>query len=571
MGSGMNIQSYVDLGWSVFPVKGPHYSADYNDSKTPFKGFSWKPYQSRKPTTQEITQWQQSTPRMSIAAPTGPINNFIVIDIDSNDWMLQFPNADFGVTWKSRSTRGCHFFYQWEDWMLDIPSTGSEIGDIKGFDIRGQGGYVVVPNPNDSARTWEVHPSDQPLAKMPEWIKAFLLSALSKKKQAQKTSTPAVEITEGNRHDSFLRLTGKLHRAGFLPPDIIQLLSPLAEKVSFGPELVSLVNDIATRYPITRREELRAESMQALLSEPEPPLEWLIEGLWVDKARGFIAGHPGTGKTWIALDMILSVATGTLCMSKYRPAYKAPCLLVEEEASRRNLQRRVHSMARARQIQPDQLSSVFHITQQFSNIPRDSQQIIDIILKYGIKLVVFDSLREVHSAKENSSDEMAVVLRAFKEISVVGNCAVVLIHHLNKSNGDTGTNKTVFERMRGTGSLWAWRDCILGVEGEEDSRVAKCSFQFRDADSPAPIQITRTVGEMTGAIALEAVSLEESEEFLEKSQEVLAYLKTQISGATRNSICKAIDGRRQDNLAFLKRMEKLGLVQKSGSSLVVPN
>ena len=106
------------------------------------------------------------------------------------------------------------------------------------------------------------------------------------------------------------------------------------------------------------------------MSESEPPLEWLIEGLWTDKSRGLSAGHPGIGKTWIALEMLLSVATGTLCMGKYKAAYKAPCLLVEEEASRLNLQRRIHAMARGRGLVSSDLASLFHITRQFANIPR---------------------------------------------------------------------------------------------------------------------------------------------------------------------------------------------------------
>lgn len=563
----MNAQSYAELGWSFFPIKGPHYGADHNDSKTPFKGFSWKPYQSRKPTNQEITQWQQNTPKMSLAAVTGPINNFIVVDIDSSDWRLRFPDADFGVTWKSRTTRGCHFFYQWEDWMLDIPSTGSKIDDLEGFDIRGQGGYVAVPNDNDPARSWEVHPADQPLSKMPDWIKTFLLNALKKNKQKKTVDVSA--ISPGNRHDSFLRLTGKLHRAGFVPSDIVTVLSPLAEKAGFGEEIEPLVTDVVNRYPIERREALRPESMESLLLEPEPPLEWLIEGLWVDKAKGFIAGHPGTGKTWIALDMMLSVATGGLCMAKYKPAYRAPCLIVEEEASRRNLQRRIHCMARARQLQPSDLSSLFHITQQFASIPRDNAQIIDTILANKIKFVVFDSLREVHSAKENSSDEMAVVLKAFKEISVVGQCSVLLIHHLSKGGPDNG-NKSIFERMRGTGSLWAWRDCVLGIEGEEESTVCRCTFQFRDADSPSPVKITRHVGTTSGAIGLEAVSLEESEEFIEKSTEIITFLRSQLAGASSNQIFKAVGGNRAEVLSTIKRLCRTGKLGKSGAVYVVP-
>jgi hypothetical protein len=565
VGASVNIQSYVDLGWSVFPVKGPAYGKDYKDTKKPILD-TWKPYQSRKPTPEEVADWLKRFPKSSVGAPTGPINGIFVVDIDSNAWQARFPDADFGTTWKSTSKRGCHYFYKWQDWMHNIKTTGTEIGKIDGFDIRGEGGYVVLPNENDPERKWNYAPTEGQIEILPKFLREFFEQNVSRSKSS---AVVISEITEGNRHSSFLALTGKLHRAGLEPAEIIQILAPTANATGFGPELVPLVQDVVTRYPIERRKELNAESVEALLLEPEPPLEWLIEGLWVDKAKGFIAGHPGVGKTWIALDMLISVATGGMCMGKYKPSYKAPCLIIEEEASRRNLQRRIHVMARARGLKPADLSSLFHITQQFSSIPRDGKQITDFVLKHGIKLVVFDSLRAVHSAKENSSDDMVPILKSFSEISIAGQCSVVLIHHLSKSNVENAS-KNVFERMRGTGSLWAWRDCILGIEGEEESDTCKCTFQFRDADSPAPVQIKRCVGAMTGAIGLEASSLEDSEEFVEKTQQVVEYVRTQFGGSSRNQICKVLDGRKQDNLKLLKQMVKKGFLEKSGPKLVVP-
>lgn len=564
----MNLSDYINLGWSVFPVKGATYGKDYDDSKSPL--IKWEDYQTRKPTPAEVSTWMARMPKMSIGLVTGPINGFFVIDIDGNDWVTKLPNADFGITWKSVSKRGCHYFYKWEEWMEKYPTTKSKVGDIKGFDIRGAGGYVVAPNGNDSLRAWQVSYS-QPLAVMPDWLREFLKTNLILKSQ-KKPLIPLMEVSKDshNRHQAFLSYTGKLHRAGMAPADIIQILSPLAQSAGFNSELEALVTDVVSRYPIDRREKLRAESMQALLLESEPPLEWLIEGLWVDRSKGFIAGHPGVGKTWIALDMLLAVVTGGLCMGRYQAAYKAPCLLIEEEASRRNLQRRIHSLARARNLKPEDVAQLYHITQQFTNVPQDAKQITDFVSTHGIKLVVFDSLRAVHSAKENSSDDMVPILKAFSEISIVGGCSVVLIHHLAKSNVENAS-KNIFERMRGTGSLWAWRDCILGIEGEEDSTVSKCSFQFRDADAQSPIKITRHVGVTTGAIGLEAVALEESPEFLERTDEIMAFIKSQISGASGNQIFKAVGGNRADVLGHLKRLQRAGTLTKTGASYVVPN
>src|SRR6266699_3516369 len=41
------------------------------------------------------------------------------------------------------------------------------------------------------------------------------------------------------------------------------------------------------------------------------PRDWLVEGLWPQRAVGFIGGQPKAGKSWLALDLAISVATGT--------------------------------------------------------------------------------------------------------------------------------------------------------------------------------------------------------------------------------------------------------------------
>lgn len=319
-----------------------------------------------------------------------------------------------------------------------------------------------------------------------------------------------------------------------------------------------------------QRGHLRLESMDKLLLEPDPPLDWLIEGFWTDKSRGFIAGHPGVGKTWIALDMLISVCTGGLCLGKFKPAYSAPCLLIEEEASRRNLQRRIHALARARGLEASALSSLFHITRQFAKLPRDRDEIISMIKANGIRLVVFDSMRRFHSAKENSSEEMQVILDAFAMIGISAQCSVVLIHHLSKGGADN-SGKSIFERMRGSSDLWAWRDCIIGVEGEEDADTAVCSFQFRDAEATPQIQVRRSVGALTGAIGLEAVGLSETEEARARVCAIQEFVRAHLGGCSRNEICKGVEGRRADILRVIRGMERQGLLVISGAKLLVPD
>jgi hypothetical protein len=44
---------------------------------------------------------------------------------------------------------------------------------------------------------------------------------------------------------------------------------------------------------------------------------WLVEELWGARSVGVIGGAPKCAKTWLGLDMALSVATGTACLGKY--------------------------------------------------------------------------------------------------------------------------------------------------------------------------------------------------------------------------------------------------------------
>lgn len=313
---------------------------------------------------------------------------------------------------------------------------------------------------------------------------------------------------------------------------------------------------------MTEKNPLKLESVTQLLTESEPPLEWLIENIWVDKSRGFIAGNPGVGKTWLALDMLLSVCSGQLCCGKYR-VKRGAVLLVEEEASRLNLARRVHALARHRGIKDTDIPNFFHMTRQTVKMPRDVSEIGLFALENDIKLIVFDSLRRFHTANENSSSEMQEVLDSFGNLCTVTEASVVLIHHLSKGARETD-NRAVFERMRGSSDLWAWRDCVIGVEGEDGADMVNLSFQFRDAESTGSVTVKRSVNPSSGAISLEAMDALESPEFMERSELIISWMKTQYGPVSQNAVFKAIRGRRSDFIKTWHLLVKRGLIEQNG-------
>ena len=66
----------------------------------------------------------------------------------------------------------------------------------------------------------------------------------------------------------------------------------------------------------------------AMLAPPDPNDQtWLIEGLWSAHSVGIIGGQPKCGKTFLALDLAVSVASGTPCLRHF-PTPKAGRVLL---------------------------------------------------------------------------------------------------------------------------------------------------------------------------------------------------------------------------------------------------
>jgi hypothetical protein len=79
-----------------------------------------------------------------------------------------------------------------------------------------------------------------------------------------------------------------------------------------------MVSESNQPLPMVRVAEIRCEDQAQ---------RWLIEQLWGESAVGVIGGAPKCSKTWLGLDMALSVATGTACLGKYAVPRAGPVLV----------------------------------------------------------------------------------------------------------------------------------------------------------------------------------------------------------------------------------------------------
>lgn len=134
------MQYLLQSGYSIIPV---------GSNKTPL--VSWKEYQDRLPTEEEVIQWWGSADGTTvgeyhdagIGIVTGKVSGLTVVDID----VKEEPVTDRGVfpltyTVQTRSG-GYHLYYEYDGGGV---RTGSDqYKDYPHVDIRNDGGYVVAP------------------------------------------------------------------------------------------------------------------------------------------------------------------------------------------------------------------------------------------------------------------------------------------------------------------------------------------------------------------------------------------------------------------------------------------
>jgi hypothetical protein len=168
-----------------------------------------------------------------------------------------------------------------------------------------------------------------------------------------------------------------------------------------------------------------------------PPTEYLVDGLVVEGSAVLFAAREKAGKGLIALDMLVSIVTGTPFLD--RVVKEGPAIYVALEENIGTLKSRLH----ARWPSHDDIP--LYIVQLDGSLDNDEEFYIDTVegvdgLAELIEViqpvvVVIDTLREAHRGRENESDDMAPRLKAIRALAHKTNTALVVTHHAAKMSG----------------------------------------------------------------------------------------------------------------------------------------
>ena len=217
---------YLELGFSVIPC---------NNLKKPY--VKWEPYQSRKPTTQEVTTWWEQWPSANVAIVTGMVSNVFVMDIDGPEGAdaLESFLPDSLITPTASTPRGGkHLYFACPDSDISIKA-----GLFKQVDFRGNHGYVMAPpSMNGNGKHWSwvpgleidsVERSALPIALYNKILKESSLYIGSVDKTNAMSTTVYKMFVDGTRDDDLFRVANALVKGGLEISRTNQVIEILAK------------------------------------------------------------------------------------------------------------------------------------------------------------------------------------------------------------------------------------------------------------------------------------------------------------------------------------------------------
>lgn len=216
-----------------------------------------------------------------------------------------------------------------------------------------------------------------------------------------------------------------------------------------------------------------------------PPPRWLVERHIPEQAVGFLYSEPGIGKSFLALDLTLALATGLPDWHGDRIARpegiaQSPIIYIASEGSF-GFRNRIMAWLKQRKIPADQAKRFLMIerTINFMN-PEDVQRLLRTgraaarALGAAPAMFVVDTVsRALPGADENLQKDMTLFVEACGALQREFLCAVLGVHHAGK-NGDMrgstvlrGAGDFVFRLSRKIGASVGLLTCEKMKDGPD--------------------------------------------------------------------------------------------------------
>ena len=457
------VKEYANHGWSILPVK--------PDEKRPYMQ-NWLQYTKERAGEQVLSGWFTHLSGAGVGVVTGKVSGILVLDVENHcpqpieEILRKYPTNMVSRT----GSGGYHLFYQY-------PSNKGRVSNrvrlFDGVDLRADGGFIVLP------------PTKHPSGGKYEWINKGMPSVFPSsilEVEGQSTN-PAGEawisellrgVTEGGRNDAAARLAGYFFKKG-ISSDIVESLLMEWNERNDPPlptgEIRTTIKSIQRSHTDAVTGVTKVEFLDDRVAAKPPDntfdllklndyikgyggdgVTWAVDDWLPDKSITFLVSPPESYKTWLLLDLAVSVSTGLPFLGKYKVNQRGPCVIIQQEDSHIGLTERLALIANARMgvqlklgvddyeipVAPD-LPIYIHPSRL---LRFDNQKVLaeleKCIQQIRPKIVVIDPLYSATSVENYmaQSAEQMMILKTWRDKY---GCSFIVAHHSKKNTDPDST------------------------------------------------------------------------------------------------------------------------------------
>lgn len=211
------------------------------------------------------------------------------------------------------------------------------------------------------------------------------------------------------------------------------------------------------------------------------PVEWLIEDYIEEDALAVMYGPPGSGKSFIALDMAACISTG---MPFHEHTVKKGVVFYIAGEGQNGIARRIKAWAKFNNTETPENLFVSLIPAKLSDTDGASQvkeAIQKIVESTNLKptLIIIDTLARNFGGDENSAVDIGDFIRNIDYLRYDWKATALIVHHSGKDS---------VKGARGSSALKGAVDAEYEVSRNSEDRIVYLTAKkMKDAEEPKPV------------------------------------------------------------------------------------
>lgn len=340
---------YLSLGWSVLSLCPPDHvgvgRSHVSDCSSPGKSpwHTWKQFQDRLPSEQEVRAWWKALPNSNVGVALGPVSNLIRVDVEGVAGEARLQSLSGGAVPETLEFRSGRSDGTGRGLLYSIPPgvvlrttvlrEGEEKSELR---FQAKGAQTALPpsrHKDGGVYSWKAghRPGEIEIAVAPGWLVKELLS--QNRPKSENASSPVNgNIPEGRRNDTLTSLGGKMRQWGMGTEEILASLREVNLRRCDPPlqdhELEVISHSVGgydggwgfnppnlVAPGGAQSQEEKGLVLTAMNQIKAQPLEWLVPHYLPLGKLCLLAGDGGNGKSVITLHVAARVSRGLLPFS----------------------------------------------------------------------------------------------------------------------------------------------------------------------------------------------------------------------------------------------------------------